>query len=64
MNSVSEIVEEVNALEAQRTELEENRILQVCIGISSQSQCQTRFEVLTERLFFFILVESGNFGMQ
>lgn len=52
MNSVSEIVEEVNALEAQRTELEENRILQVCIGISSQSQCQTRFEVLTERLFF------------
>lgn len=33
MNSVSEIVEEVNAVEAQQTKLEENIILQVCIGI-------------------------------
>lgn len=30
MNSISEIVDEFNALEMQRTELEENRILQVC----------------------------------
>lgn len=29
MNSISEIVEEFNALEEQRAELEENKILQV-----------------------------------
>ncbi|KAL2338472.1 hypothetical protein Fmac_012918 [Flemingia macrophylla] len=42
MNSVSEIVDEVNALEEQRLELEENRILQLKAEISECNEARER----------------------
>ncbi|TKY60161.1 Kinetochore protein nuf2 [Spatholobus suberectus] len=42
MNSVSEMVDEVNALEEQRTELEENRILQLKAEISECNEAKER----------------------
>ncbi|KAH1134836.1 hypothetical protein AAZX31_05G157800 [Glycine max] len=50
MNSVSEIVEEVNALEAQRTELEENRILQLKAEISECNEAKEREMPLVEEV--------------
>ncbi|XP_057422081.1 kinetochore protein NUF2 homolog [Lotus japonicus] len=42
MNSISEIVDEFNALEMQRTELEENRILQLKAEISECNEARER----------------------
>ncbi|XP_027347793.1 kinetochore protein NUF2 homolog [Abrus precatorius] len=50
MNSVSEFVEEVNALEEQRAELEENKILQLKAEISECNEAKEREMLLVQEV--------------
>ena len=52
MNSVSEIMEEVNALEVQRMELEENIILQVCNIMLPMRLYSTYYTIPSETYMF------------